>query len=55
MLVETLIDFNQKRNISVSKDELTIIPGATYGIYTAIASIIEYGDENLAMTVMFLL
>jgi len=49
MLVETLIDFNQKRNISVSKDELTIIPGATYGIYTAIASIIEYGDEVIVL------
>ena len=49
MLVETLIDFNQKRNISVSKDELTIIPGATYGIYTAIASIIEYGDEVILL------
>ena len=49
MLVETLIDFNQKRNISVSKNELTIIPGATYGIYTAIASIIEYGDEVIVL------
>jgi len=49
MLVETLIDFNQKRNISVSKDELTIIPGATYGIYTVIASIIEYGDEVIVL------
>ena len=49
MLVETLIDFNKKRNISVSKDELTIIPGATYGIYTAIASIIEYGDEVIVL------
>ena len=49
MLVETLIDFNQKRNIFVSKDELTIIPGATYGIYTAIASIIEYGDEVIVL------
>ena len=49
MLVETLIDFNQKRNISVSKDELTITPGATYGIYTAIASIIEYGDEVIVL------
>ena len=49
MLVETLIDFNQKRNISVSKDELTLIPGATYGIYTAIASIIEYGDEVIVL------
>ena len=49
MLVETLIDFNQKRNISVSKDELTVVPGATYGIYTAIASIIEYGDEVIVL------
>lgn len=49
MLVETLIDFNQKRNISVSKNELTVIPGATYGIYTAIASIIEYGDEVIVL------
>ena len=49
MLVEILIDFNQKRNISVSKDELTLIPGATYGIYTAIASIIEYGDEVIVL------
>lgn len=49
MLVETLIDFNKKRNISVSKDELTVVPGATYGIYTAIASIIEYGDEVIVL------
>ena len=31
MLVETLIDFNQNEISLFLKDELTIIPGATYG------------------------
>ena len=28
---------------------MTVVPGATYGIYTAIASIIEYGDEVIVL------
>lgn len=49
MLVEALIYFNQNRNISVSQHELTIIPGATYGIYTALTSVIEPGDEIIIL------
>ncbi|MCQ4034609.1 methionine aminotransferase [Kaistella montana] len=50
-LVDNLITFNQTRKIpiSVSKENITISPGATYGIYTAIAAIVNFGDEVIVL------
>lgn len=47
MLLENLATFNKKRKIpiNVEKENITIIPGATYGIYCALTAIIEPGDE----------
>ncbi|MBF8455944.1 aminotransferase class I/II-fold pyridoxal phosphate-dependent enzyme [Kaistella sp. G5-32] len=51
LLIENLIEFNNKRTIpiSVSKENITISPGATYGIYTALASVISFGDEVIVL------
>lgn len=46
-LIQNLVTFNQNRAkpISVSQNEITIVPGATYGIYTALSTILSPGDE----------
>ena len=49
LLIENLIDFNQRRKIEVSKENITVSPGATYGIYTALASVISFGDEVIVL------
>ena len=51
MLIENLIQFNKKRPfpISITKENITISPGATYGIYTALASVISFGDEVIIL------
>ena len=51
ILVEHLTEFNQQRKnpISVSKDNITVSPGASYGIYTALAAILEFGDEVIVL------
>lgn len=47
VLVENLITFNQTRKVPISlvKENITISPGATYAIYTALAAIVNFGDE----------
>ena len=45
LLINNLIEFNKKRNINFSSNEITIIPGATYGIFTALSTILEPNDE----------
>ncbi len=47
MLLENLATFNKQRKISIdlSPEHITIIPGATYGIYCALTAIIVPGDE----------
>ncbi len=47
LLIQNLIEFNRKREnpIYFNGPEICIIPGATYGIYTALATIIEPNDE----------
>ncbi len=47
LLLENLKIFNanRKNSISINVNEITIIPGATYGIYTALLSTIDFGDE----------
>lgn len=46
-LIQNLVTFNQNRAkpISVSQNEITIVPGATYGIYAALSTILSPGDE----------
>ena len=46
-LIEQLKNFNSKRNqpISIDNNEITITPGATYAIYTALSAILDFGDE----------
>lgn len=47
LLIENLVEFNKKRSIPIvaTKENITISPGATYGISTALAAIIGFGDE----------
>ena len=51
LLVENLITFNQTRKIPISlfKENITISPGATYAIYTALAAIVNFGDEVIVL------
>ena len=51
VLVENLIAFNQSRKVPISlvKENITISPGATYAIYTALAAIIGFGDEVIVL------
>jgi len=51
MLIENLIAFNNQRiiPISVTTENITISPGATYGIYAALASVITFGDEVIVL------
>jgi len=45
LLIGNLIEFNKKRNIDFSSSEITIVPGATYGIYTTLSAILQQNDE----------
>ena len=51
LLIENLITFNKQRTIPllVIPENITISPGATYGIYTALASVITFGDEVIVL------
>lgn len=51
VLVENLIAFNQSRKVPISlfKENITISPGATYAIYTALAAIVNFGDEVIVL------
>ena len=51
LLIDNLIEFNAKRKkpISVTKENITISPGASYGIYTALAAILKFGDEVIVL------
>ena len=49
LLIENLMEFNQRRKIEVSKENITVSPGATYGIFTALASVISFGDEVIVL------
>lgn len=41
-------DFKQRYNVDIDADnEITISPGATYGIYTAFTAILQPGDEAM--------
>ncbi len=47
LLIESIIRFNAKRahQITVTTKEITIIPCATFALYTALKSIMNQGDE----------
>ena len=51
ILVENLVEFNKirKNSIYFSPSEITITPGATYGIYTELSAILEMGDEVIVL------
>lgn len=51
VLVENLITFNQNRKLPISlvNENITISPGATYAIYTALAAIVNFGDEVIVL------
>lgn len=43
-------DFSRRYNVTVDPDsEITISPGATYGIYTAFTSFLQKGDEVIVL------
>ena len=47
LLVENLIQFNTTRRIPlhISEDEISIIPGATYGLHIVLQTAVNEGDE----------
>lgn len=51
MLIDNLVEFNQQRKntLPVSKENITVSPGASYGIYTALAAIVNVGDEVIVL------
>ena len=51
LLIENIIEFNNKRKIpiSIEKENITISPGASYGIYTALAAIVKFGAEVIVL------
>ena len=51
LLINNLIEFNKKRKnpIAFSSSEITIIPGATYGIFTALSAILQPKDEVIIL------
>ena len=49
LLIENLMEFNQRRKIEVFKENITVSPGATYAIFTALASVISFGDEVIVL------
>ncbi len=46
-LIDNLITFNSDRpqKLVFNKEEITVIPGVTYGIYAALTAILQPGDE----------
>ncbi len=51
LLINNLIEFNKKRIAPIEFDssEITIIPGATYGIFTALSTILQPEDEVIIL------
>ncbi len=51
MLTEQLTEFNRNRSnpIDVAKENITVSPGASYAIYTALAAIVNFGDEVIVL------
>lgn len=51
MLTDQLTEFNRNRSnpIDVAKENITVSPGASYAIYTALAAIVNFGDEVIVL------
>lgn len=51
MLIDQLTEFNRNRRnpIDVAKENITVSPGASYAIYTALAAIVNFGDEVIVL------
>ncbi|UZT98242.1 aminotransferase class I/II-fold pyridoxal phosphate-dependent enzyme [Chryseobacterium fluminis] len=51
LLIERIIRFNNQRinRISVIQDEVTIVPCATFALYTSLKSVINQGDEVIVI------
>lgn len=42
-------DTSKRYGVQIDTDEVTVTPGATYGIYTAFTSILQHGDEVIVL------
>lgn len=51
ILLENIVGFNANRDfpLTISKENITVVPGASYGIYTALAAILQPGDEVIVL------
>lgn len=51
LLIESIIRFNAKRvnRISITNKEITIVPCATFALYTSLKSILNQGDEVIVI------
>lgn len=51
LLIENIIRFNHQRknSIHLTKEEITIVPCATFALYTSLKSIINQGDEVIVI------
>lgn len=51
LLIDNLITFNadRKNPITIAAENITITPGASYGIYTALAAVLNFGDEVIVL------
>lgn len=51
VLIDNLITFNaaRKNPITLAVENITVTPGASYGIYTALAAVLSFGDEVIVL------
>lgn len=49
LLQEAICRYVQDKQIACDPDQVTITPGASYGIYTALATILQAGDEVIIL------
>lgn len=51
LLIESIIRFNLKRknSIDLQKEEITVVPCATFALYTSLKSILNQGDEVIVI------
>ncbi len=51
ILLDNIVTLNCEREIplKISKENITVVPGASYGIYSALAAILQPGDEVIVL------
>lgn len=51
MLLENLVEFNLQREVplDINTNNITVAPGASYGIYIALATVLNFGDEVIVL------